>query len=138
MIRCVDRQCALEKRKKNMRLAVALCLFMRTLPINFSLLGGNGNTLKYIKYINIKYIKLKAKRTSIAMIRYLCQTYATFVTVPTLLGSHYRLPLSSFYDSCCSNIEQVALLYVPITVQYVYLIVTAGNERGAFFPALQF
>jgi hypothetical protein len=70
------------------------------------------------------------------MIRYLCQTYATF---PTLLGSHYRLPLSSFYRFCCSNIEQVALaLYVPITVQYVYLIVTAGNERGAFFPALQF
>ncbi len=34
--------------------------------------------------------KLKAKRTSIAMIRYLCQTYATFLTP---LDSHYRLPL---------------------------------------------
>jgi hypothetical protein len=51
--------------------------------------------------------------------------------------AHLGLSLSSFYGSCCSNIEQVALaralLYVPITVQYVYFIVTAGNERGAFF-----
>jgi hypothetical protein len=34
------------KEKKNMRLAAAFCLFMRTSPINFGLLGGNGNTLK--------------------------------------------------------------------------------------------
>jgi hypothetical protein len=63
----------------------AFCLFVRTLPIDFALLGRKR------KYIKIKTTaKLKAKRTSIATIWYLCQTYATF---PTPLGSHYRLPL---------------------------------------------
>jgi hypothetical protein len=38
MIWCVNRQCALQK-KKNMRLAAAFCLFMGTSPINFGLLG---------------------------------------------------------------------------------------------------
>jgi hypothetical protein len=32
------------KEKKNMRLAAAFCQFMGTSPIDFGLLGGNGNT----------------------------------------------------------------------------------------------
>ncbi len=66
----------------------AFCLFVRTLPIDFALLGRKR------KYIKIKTTaKLKAKRTSIATIWYLCRTYATF---PTPLGSHYKLPLSKW------------------------------------------
>ena len=69
----------------------AFCLFVRTLPIAFALMGRKR------KYIKIKTTaKLKAKRTSIATIWYLCRTYATF---PTPLGSHYRLPLKSAFDS---------------------------------------
>ncbi len=65
----------------------AFCLFVRTLPIDFALLTRKR------KYIKIKTTaKLKAKRTSIATIWYLCWTYATFPTPP---GSHYRLPLNS-------------------------------------------
>ena len=63
----------------------AFCLFVRTLPIDFALLGRKRKSIK-IKTT----AKLKAKRTSIATIWYLCRTYATF---PTLLFSHYRLPL---------------------------------------------
>ncbi len=46
-----------------MRLAAACCLFMGTLPINFGLLGGNGNTLKLEMTT-----KLKDKQTLIATV----------------------------------------------------------------------
>jgi hypothetical protein len=88
MIRCVNRQGAVQKRKKNMRLAAAFCLFMGTSPINFGLLGGNGNTLKLEMTT-----KLKDKQTSIATVRDLLRTFATF---PAPLFSHCRLPLNSF------------------------------------------
>jgi hypothetical protein len=74
------------KEKKNMRQAAAFCLFMGTLPINFGLLGGNGNTLK-LEIIT----KLKDKQTSIATVRDLLRTFATF---PAPLFSHCRLPLN--------------------------------------------
>jgi hypothetical protein len=77
MIRCVNRQCAVQKRTKNMRQAAAFCLFMGTSPINFGLLGGNGNTLKFEMIT-----KLKDKQTSIATVRDLLQTFATFPAPP--------------------------------------------------------
>ncbi len=49
------------------------------------LLGGNGNTLK----LEMK-TKLKDKQTSIATVRDLLRTFATF---PAPLLSHCRLPL---------------------------------------------
>jgi hypothetical protein len=68
-----------------MRLAAAFCLFMGTSPINFGLLGGNGNTLK-LEMTS----KLKDKQTSIATVRDLLRAVATF---PAPLFSHCRLPL---------------------------------------------
>ncbi len=32
------------KRKKNLHIPAAFCLFMRTSPINFGLIAGSGNT----------------------------------------------------------------------------------------------
>ncbi len=61
---CVNRQCVLQKRKINMRLAAAFCLFMGTSPISFGLLGGSGNTLKLEMTT-----KLKDKQTLIATVR---------------------------------------------------------------------
>jgi hypothetical protein len=52
-----------------MRLAATFCLFMGTSPINFGLLGGNGNTLKLEMTT-----KLKDKQTSIATVRDLLRT----------------------------------------------------------------
>jgi hypothetical protein len=69
-----------------MRLAAAFCLFMGTSPVNFGLLGGNGNTLKLEMTT-----KLKDKQTSIATVRDLLRTFATF---PAPLSSHCRLPLT--------------------------------------------
>jgi hypothetical protein len=46
MIRSINRQCALQKKKKYMRIPAAFCLFMRTWPINFGLIAGSENTLK--------------------------------------------------------------------------------------------
>ena len=60
-----------------MRQAAAFCLFMGTSPINFGLLGGNGNTLKFEMIT-----KLKDKQTSIATVRDLLQTFATFPAPP--------------------------------------------------------
>jgi hypothetical protein len=77
MIRCVNRQSAVQKRKKNMRLAAAFCLFMGTSPISFGLIGGNGNTLKLEMTT-----KLKDKQTSIATVRDLLRTFATFSAPP--------------------------------------------------------
>jgi hypothetical protein len=59
-----------------------------TSPINFGLLGGNGNTLKLEMTT-----KLKDKQTSIATVRDLLRTFSTF---PAPLLSHYRLPLKYF------------------------------------------
>jgi hypothetical protein len=73
-----------------MRQAAAFCLFMGTSPINFGLLGGNGNTLK-LGMIT----KLKDKQTSITTVRDLLRTFATF---PVPLFSHCRLPLISFLE----------------------------------------
>jgi hypothetical protein len=64
---------------------VPFCLFMRTSPINFGLLGGNGNTLKLEMTT-----KLKDKQTSIATVRDLLRRFATF---PAPLFSHCRLIL---------------------------------------------
>ncbi len=64
----------------------AFCLFIRTLPIDFALLGRKR---KYIKSKTIA--KLKGKQTSIAAVRGHFLSYATFST-PIL--SRYRLPLS--------------------------------------------
>ncbi len=94
MIRCVNKQCAVQKRKKNMRLAAAFCLFMGTSPINFGLLGGNGNTVKLEMTT-----KLKDKQTSLATVRDLLRTFATF---PAPLFSHCRLPLKK-RNKCPSN-----------------------------------
>ncbi len=80
----------LQKRIKNMRLAAGFCLFMRTSSITFCF---TWRKRKYIKKETTA--KLKDKRTSIATMRHLCRTYATF---PTPLGSHYRLP---FICTCC-------------------------------------
>jgi hypothetical protein len=60
-----------------MRLAAALCLFMGTSPINFSSLGGNGNTLKLEMTT-----KLKDKQTSKATVRDLLRTFATYFPGP--------------------------------------------------------
>jgi hypothetical protein len=58
----------------------AFCLFIGTLPKNCALLGGNGNTLKLKTATKVK-IKLK----SIATVRDLLRTFATF---PAPLFSH--------------------------------------------------
>jgi hypothetical protein len=59
------------------------CLFMGTSPKDSALLSGNGNT--------VITTKLKDKQTSIATVRDLLRTFATF---PAPLLSHCRLPLS--------------------------------------------
>jgi hypothetical protein len=53
-----------KREEKSMRRAAAFCLFMGTSPINFGLLGANGNTLK-----SKTTAKLREKRTSIAAVR---------------------------------------------------------------------
>jgi hypothetical protein len=60
-----------------MRRAAAFCLFMGTSPIDFGLLGGNGNTLKLEMTT-----KLKDKQTLIATVRDLLRTFATFPAPP--------------------------------------------------------
>jgi hypothetical protein len=102
MIRCVNRQCALQKRKKNMRLAAEFCLFMGTSPINFGLLGGNGNTLK----LEIT-TKLKDKQTSTATVRDLLQTFATFPAPPFF----------SLQTTFKVNLKKKIYLYVNSTTQ---------------------
>jgi hypothetical protein len=75
------------KRKKTMYQVAAFCLFMRTSPINFGLLGGNGNM-----YIEMeKTGKQNSKQISIATVLDLKLPYAIFLAP---LISHYRLPLS--------------------------------------------
>jgi hypothetical protein len=61
----------------------AFCLFMGTSPKDCALLGGNGNTLKLEMTT-----KFKDKQTSIATVRDLLRTFATF---PATLLSHCRL-----------------------------------------------
>ena len=68
-----------------MRIAAAFCLLMGTSPINFGLLGGNGNTLKLEMTT-----KIKDKQISLVKVRDLLQTFATF---PAPILSHCRLPL---------------------------------------------
>jgi hypothetical protein len=52
-----------KEKEKNYVKVAPFCLFIRTSPINFDLLGGNGNTLK-LKSTK----KLKDKQTSIATV----------------------------------------------------------------------
>jgi hypothetical protein len=63
----------------------AFCLFVRTLPIDFALLGRKW---KFIKSKTTS--KLKGKQTSIAAVR---DQYLSFATFPNPLLSRYRLPL---------------------------------------------
>ncbi len=63
----------------------AFCLFVRTLPIGFALLGRKRKDIK-----SKTRSKLRGKRTSIAAVRDILWTFGTF---PTPLLSHYRLPL---------------------------------------------
>ncbi len=71
----------------------------RVLPIHGDIAYKFWFTWRKRKYIKIKTTaKLKAKRPSIAMIRYLCQTNATFLTP---LGSSYRLPLTELVVQLC-------------------------------------
>jgi hypothetical protein len=58
----------------------AFCLFRVTLLINCALLGGNGNTLKLEMTT-----KLKDKQTSIATVRDLLRTFATFFVITEYL-----------------------------------------------------
>ncbi len=74
-------------------LFAAFCLFVRTLPIDFALLGRKR---KYIK--SKTTAKLTEKRTSIAAVRDTLWTYGTF---PTPLLSRYRLPLIVFISVVC-------------------------------------
>jgi hypothetical protein len=69
-----------------MDLRAAFCLFMRTLPIDFALLGRKRN---YIK--SKTTAKLKLKRTSVAAVR---DHYPTIAIFPDPLSSRYRLPLT--------------------------------------------
>jgi hypothetical protein len=62
-----------------------LCLSMGILLKNCAVLGGNGNALKKLKMTT----KIKDKQTSIATVRDLLRTFATFAA-PLL--SYYRLP----------------------------------------------
>jgi hypothetical protein len=68
-----------------MDLRAAFCLFIRTLPIDFALLGRKR---KYIKQETT--VKLKGQQTSIAVVR---DQFLSFATFPTLLLSRYRLSL---------------------------------------------
>jgi hypothetical protein len=90
------------------------CLFVRTLPIDFALLGRKR------KYIKIKTTaKLKAKRTSIPTIWYLCRTYGTF---PTPLGSHYRLPLKpESFPELCTVGSSCSLIYMDRKVMPLFV-----------------
>jgi hypothetical protein len=63
-----------------------VCLFVRTLPIDYALLGRKR---KYIK--SKTTAELKGKQTSIVVVRDQNLSFATF---PTLLISRYRLPLT--------------------------------------------
>ncbi len=63
----------------------AFCLFVRTLPIDFALLGWKWKNLK-----SKTTAKLREKRTSIAAVRDILWTFGTF---PTPFLSRYRLPL---------------------------------------------
>ncbi len=75
-----------DKKKKNgSEHFAAFCLFRVALHKNCALLGGNGNTLKLEMTT-----KLKDKHNSIATVRDLLRTFATFLA-PLLC--HYRLPL---------------------------------------------
>ncbi len=63
----------------------AFCLFVRTLPIDFALLGRKR------KYIKSKTTgKFKGKQTLIAAVR---DQFLSFATFPTPLPPRYRLPL---------------------------------------------
>jgi hypothetical protein len=64
----------------------AFCLFVRTLPIDFALLGRKRKHMK-----SKTTAKLKGKQTSIAAVR---DQFLSFATFPTTLLSRYRLPLS--------------------------------------------
>jgi hypothetical protein len=75
----------IRKEKKNMDLRAAFCLFDRTLPIDFALLGRKW---KYIK--SKTTAKLKGKQTSIAAVRDQFLSFASFLTS---LLSRYRLSL---------------------------------------------
>jgi hypothetical protein len=73
------------KEKRTVDLIAAFCLFVRTLPIDFALLGKTRNILK-----SKTTAKLKEKKTSIASVRDPLRTFAIF-SAPLL--SYYRLPL---------------------------------------------
>jgi hypothetical protein len=53
----------IKEKKKTKHLVAAFCLFMRTSPINFDLLGGNGNTSKQRRQQNFD------KLASIAVVK---------------------------------------------------------------------
>jgi hypothetical protein len=72
--------------KETLQVITAFCLFVRTLPIYFALVGRKR------KYIKLKTTtKLKGKQTSISAAQ--CQ-FLSFATFLTPFGSRYRLPLS--------------------------------------------
>ncbi len=64
----------------------AFCLFVKTLSINFALLGRKQ---KYLK--SKTTAKLKGKQSSVAAVR---DQFLSFATFPTPLLSRYRRPLS--------------------------------------------
>ncbi len=69
-----------------MDLIAAFCLFMQTSPIDLPILW------KKWKYTKSKMPdKLKGKQTSIAMVRDILRTFATFTF---LILSRYRLPVT--------------------------------------------
>ncbi len=72
-----------------MDLMAVFCLFVRTLPIQFALLGRKQ---KYIK--SQTTAQLKEKRTSIAVVRDILRMFDSF---PTPLLSRCRLPLRDFF-----------------------------------------
>jgi hypothetical protein len=119
-----------------LELSAALCLFVRTLPIDFALLGRKR---KWIK--SKTTAKLNGKQTSIATVWDLYQMYATFLTP---LGSHYRLPLRrvSFYGPChkCNLFLNISpsggkrytlhVYTVGSGKGYILYIQTAGGGKG--------
>jgi hypothetical protein len=67
----------------------AFCLFVRTLPIDFALLGRKREFIK-----SKTTAKLKGKQTSTAAV---WDQFLSFATFPTPLLSRYRLPLMKGY-----------------------------------------
>ncbi len=91
-------------------LFAAFCLFGRTLPIDFALLGRKR---KYIK--SRTTAKLTEKRTSIAAVRDILWMFGTF---PTPFLSRYRLPLRKKKIGevfrCDSRLSRKICIYIKL------------------------